>query len=70
MKSTYDLKDIANSGGSLELDASKYSTYDLKEIARSLNDGSKLYLRNLDEKSTYDLKDIAKAKKTAVIFYL
>ena len=61
-KSVDDIIRIANGGGGLHLDASRYSTDDLVRIANaSSNRGGRLHLVNTDRKSTDDLVRIANA---------
>lgn len=50
---TYDLKDIAKSGGSISIDASNMTAYDLKDIAKHLTQNAILIIRNADSLTTY-----------------
>jgi DNA replication protein len=68
-KSVDDLIRIANAGGGLHLDASRYPTDDLIRIANaSSNKGARLHLVNTGKKSTDDLIRIANAGKGCASF--
>ena len=68
MKSSYDLKTIAQAGGHLVVEATPYSAYDLKTVAGALAPGATLTVKKADKFTAYDCKVIASAAPGRVIF--
>ena len=68
MKTGLDLKSIAQAGGSLVVDAIKYTALDLKGVASALNKGTTLTIKNADKFTALDCKGIAAAAQGQVIF--
>ena len=68
MKSSLDLKMIAQAGGNIIVAATPYSALDLKMVATALTPGATLTVKNADKFSALDCKLIASAAPGRVVF--
>ena len=68
MKSSLDLKMIAQAGGNLIVVADGYSALELKMVAAALLPGATLTVKNANKFSALDCKMIASAAPARVVF--
>lgn len=68
MKTSLDLKIIAQAGGNIVVDAAPYTSLDLKIVASALVKGGSLTIKNADKFSSLDCKVIASAAPGQVYF--
>lgn len=68
MKTSLELKGIAQAGGILVVDANKYTGLELKGVASVLRQGTTLTIKNADKLSSLECKGIAAAAPDQVIF--
>ncbi|CAA6805969.1 MAG: Unknown protein [uncultured Sulfurovum sp.] len=64
----FDLVSIAKAGGSIVIDATKYTKFDLVAIASALQNNATLELNNAGTKTKFDLVAISNANPGAVTF--
>ena len=68
-KGKYDLAYILESGGSVEVDATRFGKYDLAYLAEAAKrGGGMLIVKNASKFGKYDLAYIAESGKGHVIF--
>lgn len=68
MKTSMDLKMIAQAGGNIVVTATPYSALDLKMVAAALTLGATLTVKSADKFSALDCKLIASAAPGRVVF--
>lgn len=68
MKTSLDLKMIAQAGGNIVVTATPYSALDLKLVAAALTPGATLTVKGADKFSALDCKLIASAAPGRVVF--
>lgn len=68
MKTSLDLKIIAQAGGNIVVTAAPYSALDLKIVAAALVPGASLTVKSADKFSALDCKLIASAAPGRVVF--
>ncbi|KSV64042.1 hypothetical protein N185_35325 [Sinorhizobium sp. GW3] len=67
-KNADNLRALALSGASLEVDGSKFNTQSLRAVALSLKPGATLKVVNSDSKSFEDLHSLALSRPGQIIF--
>lgn len=68
MKTSFDLKTIAQAGGNIVVSATQYTAFDLKTVAAALIKGASLTVKDADKFTAFDCKTIASAAPGQVTF--